>query len=799
MRWRIDLYVLREILGPLGLGFVVYTFILLLQALSKSAELIISRGVPIEVVGQMLWVSLPNIVVLTIPMALLFGILIAVGRLSADSELVALRASGVSLFSLSPRRPSMYRPILLLSALLGALNLYLVLEVMPSGNTALERIRYEIASQGLSEEIQPRTFYPAWEKKLLFVFEQPLNDPRWKGVFMASEVPFGDDDLWVADWGQAQYRDGGESVAVQLTNVYHHKVNLDEATDYDVALSRDFRRDVRSQSERDSAVASSRQMKSMHIEDLEKIIDDPTTDDGRRRRAIVERHKRFAIPAACIVFGLLALPLGITRSRGGKSSGFVVSIGIIMAYYVLLNWGEELAANGTLPPIFAVWMANVLMLVAGFYILAQRNRDKSLLLARLDQWIQNSLWDRILRIRGVREAKRQAKNSLRTGRRAQADVVVKLQPIAFRVLGRIDKYVLVSFLKVLVMAMLGGVSIYVIADLTDKIDDITENAIDAATVMTYYKYKTFAIVYQIAPIIILIATLITFALLSRSNEITAIKALGISLYRVTVPVLIAATLFAGLAGVLQSEVLPASNLRVAELEAIIKNQTSAQASVRRSDRQWLATQDNVLYNYLSYRPDRQLLYRLQIFRFGDDYRLTDRMLFETATYAGDGWWLVQNGWRRAFDGSETGEFLAVDTPRRIRLQLTPEAILGEGALESMPDGMNYSDLQAFIENLQNAGRRNTGALEVGLHNKIAYPAMSLVLALVALPFSFRLGRKGALYGIGMSLLLGIAFFIVLATFTALGENNILPPLIAVWSPGAIFAVFSLYLFLGVRT
>ena len=90
-------------------------------------------------------------------------------------------------------------------------------------------------------------------------------------------------------------------------------------------------------------------------------------------------------------------------------------------------------------------------------------------------------------------------------------------------------------------------------------------------------------------------------------------------------------------------------------------------------------------------------------------------------------------------------------------------------------------------------------LEVALYNKVAYPAISLVMALVALPFAFRMGRQGALYGIGLSLVLGVVLMIFLSTFSALGENNILPPIVAVWSPSAIFAVFSLYLFLGVRT
>ena len=800
MRWRLDFYVLREILGPLGLGFVVYTFLLLLQALFKLAGLIISRGVPVETVGQMLWVSLPRIVVLTIPMSLLFGILIAVGRLSADSELVALRASGISLFSLLPHRSSLYRPILLLSALLAGLNFYLMFEVMPAGNTAFERINLEIMSAGLNEEIVPRTFYPAWQHKLLFIFEQPPDDPRWKGVFMADEVPFGEDEVWVADWGQTQYLDDGDSVAVRLTSGYSHRVDFDDPSKYGVASNTTYERVVQLPSAHDSAVTSGRQLRSRTLGDLNRMIADDSLNAAARRHAIVERHKRFAIPAACVVFGLLALPLGITRSRGGKSSGFVVSIGIILAYYVLLNWGEELATRGRLPPIPAVWAANALMLIAGLYILAQRNNDKSLLLARVDQWVQTRFWTRLLRLRGVREARRQERHSQRLDRRARADVVVRLQPMAIRILGRIDRYVLLSFVKVLVLALLGGVSVYLIADLTEKIDDITSHHVDASVVLAYYKFKSFGILYQIAPIMMLIATLISFALLSRSNEITAIKALGISLYRLAMPVVVAAALFAGLAGVLQSEVLPASNQRVAELEALIRDQPqSATAGVRRSDRQWLSSKDNVLYNYLSYRPDRQLLYRFQVFRFDPQYHLKDRMVVEQATYSGDGWWQVQNGWMRSFEGQAVVDYERIDRPRRIHLLLTPEAILGEGDLEPLPDSMTYGELRDFIAGLHQAGRRNTQVLEVGLHNKIAYPSMSLVMALVALPFSFRLGRRGALYGIGMSLLLGIAFFIVLAVFTALGEGGYLPPLIAVWSPGAIFAVFSLYLFLGVRT
>ena len=112
--------------------------------------------------------------------------------------------------------------------------------------------------------------------------------------------------------------------------------------------------------------------------------------------------------------------------------------------------------------------------------------------------------------------------------------------------------------------------------------------------------------------------------------------------------------------------------------------------------------------------------------------------------------------------------------------------------------MDFVELRDYIRDLKGSGQ-SVPQLEVALYNKIAYPVITLVMALVALPFAFRLGRQGALYGIGLSLVLGVVLMIFLSVFGALGENSILPPVVAVWSPSGIFAIFSLYLFLGVRT
>ncbi|MEM6797185.1 MAG: LptF/LptG family permease, partial [Acidobacteriota bacterium] len=258
---------------------------------------------------------------------------------------------------------------------------------------------------------------------------------------------------------------------------------------------------------------------------------------------------------------------------------------------------------------------------------------------------------------------------------------------------------------------------------------------------------------------------------------------------------LASGLIAGMAGLLQSEILPAANTRVAEYRAIIKGRESPRRASRRADRQWLYGKGNQLYNYKLYDSDRRELHNLQIFRFDDNYGLEGRLVVEKATHIEDNWWTFSKGWARTFDGAEITGVSFFDEPKKYYLEEPPDYF--EGGL-TPPDEMNYNDLSAYIGELEAAGQ-SVPALEVELHNKIAFPFISLVMALVGLPFAFKLGRRGALYGIGISIVMGIVLLVVLGVFTALGNNAILPPRLAIWSPAAIFTIFSLYSFLGVRS
>jgi LPS export ABC transporter permease LptF/LPS export ABC transporter permease LptG len=795
---KLDRYLMTEILGPLGLGFVVYTFILLIRFLFQSAEMIIRRGLPVSIVGKLLLMTLPNIVVLTLPMSLLFGTLIAVGRLSSDSELIAMRASGLSLLTL-------YRPILLLSGMLTVLNTLLMVYALPWGNHALQELRLEIATQTVAQQVEPRVFYEEWEGKVVYVFEVPTGSKRWKGVFLAEAIPSTQkNQITTADWGEVLVDPAGERLVLRLYNAIQHKVDLSAPDRYEISRHRrlDLVLDDQFTSVQKAKLSASKGIRELTLGELRDLARDPSIDSEQRNLARVEIHKKFSIPAACLVFGLFALPLGINNRRGGKASGFALSIGILIVYYILLNNGEEAARFGRMPAWLAMWLPNLLLAGFGVFLLVRRNRDKSLLLTRVDRWIREDVWAGILTLRGIRKARRreireerQRRQAARPEKEARRPRLVLLLPRPRIVFPNImDRYVTRLFVWVFLLVVLSGVSLFIIFDLSENFDDILKNKVGSGVMLSYYKYLSLQMFYDIAPIVVLVTTLLTFSLLSRTNEITAAKSLGMSLYRLSLSAVAAAMLVTFFCGYLESSVLPASNEKVAKLKDRIHGKVTAR-TYRRADRQWLFGQGRYIYNYIHYDPQQASLQRLQVFDFDDQHRLTRRLYAEGARYAGDDAWVFDNGWARSFQGVDVTAYTRFKEPKIVRYPETPAYFDSE---IRPPEQMRYGELKGYIQELRESGQ-SVPELQVQLEEKIALPVASLIMALVALPFAFRLGRQGALYGIGVSLVLGIAFMAVYAFFTKMGAAGALPPSVAVWSPAAVFSLLSGYLFLGVRT
>jgi LPS export ABC transporter permease LptG len=807
-------YIFKEMLGPTALGFSFYTFIILMKNLFDFAGMIIKRSLPASTVARLLFLSLPHIVVLTVPMSLLFGILIAIGRLSSDSEIIAMRALGIS-------TRTIYRPVFLFSVLVFFLNLYLMNFVLPRGNSELQALRSDIFTSQIEKELKPRVFYDEYENLTIYVNDVDPKTLQWKGVFVADsrtaeETRTGtssgpvtiaqqiqtakkeaaapqtilpqrsSNKIIVAESGNLSVMKPSNQVWLNLKTAESHLWDPKKPDRYDLnsnAVQRMRLPDKYS----DANGGYQRSLREMSFRELmEQARWAQFSRDADAREtylaAKVEMNKMFAIPFACIVFGILGLPLGITNRRGGRSSGFSLSIAIILIYYVMINNGEHLADTGKVGPALAMWTPNFILLALGVYLLIRANRDSGA--RRSDVGI-------------IKRIVQAIKSRKTTGPVVAGDELAILSRFDITFPNTLDRYIIREFLKILTLVLVSTAALFIIFDYTDLSGDIRANHIAFSTVLSYYRFGIFGILNYTIPISVLVATLVTFGLFSKNNEVTAFKSSGMSLYRAALPIVGIAIVISFLVYLQLDYVLPYSNQRVEELRNKIKAKRTAVTAVSTIHQQklWFLGKGRYLINFLAYDRNEKELSQVQVFEFHPTkFRLTRRVYAEHARWDGVGW-VFSNGWMRSFGDNSTSTYAPITRPLRLYYSERPEDFATEARA---PDQMTFVQLRRYIETIRKSGYA-AEELTVKLYTKTSWPFISLVMALIALPFAFRIGKRGALYGVGVGLVLGIVYWMVYAVFTKFGEVGNLPALLSAWSANILFAIAAVYLFLNVET
>ncbi|HVR42531.1 MAG TPA: LPS export ABC transporter permease LptF [Thermoanaerobaculia bacterium] len=770
-------YVLRELLPPTLLGFGFYTFIILMKNLFDFAEMIIKRSLPFSIVLELLALALPHIVVLTIPMSLLVGILIAIGRLSADSEIIAMQSAGQS-------PAAIYRPVFYFSVAVFLVNLVLMIWVLPWGNAALQKRRVDLLTSAVEREIKPRVFFDEYEDRVIYIDDVETATGLWKGIFIADTSDPDQQRIIVADAGRLSVTSGTRQVWLDLEGPETHVLSPDKPERYDLNRNeaQQILLDDPSLGELETR-SLAKSLKEMSLTELlERLRRAQAEGDALDERFIrVEIHTRFAIPFACIAFGVLGLPLGITNRRGGRSSGFSLSIAIILLYYILLNNGEDLARSGRLPPGISMWLANAVLLGAGLWLLGKTGTDRR----------AGGLRRLIAPLRRLARWKRPADRKKELAR----DEGSLLQRLDIPFPNTIDRYVLIEFAKILALVVLSTAVLFVVVDYTEIAGHVGENDIPFDVVASYYRYLMLQILSWVLPISVLVGTLITFGILSKNNEVTAIKANGISLYRIALPVVAVAATISVVSYFLHDFVLPYSNQRVAELRAHIRGRETASAYSPEQQRQWVFGKGRYMFNFLGYDRSSRTLSEIQVFEFHpSEFRLTRRVWADEARFDGTGW-VFLNGWMRSFGDDGGSSYTPLSRPVRLHYPERPSWFEVEA---KAPDQMTWAELRRYIANLRRLGY-SADELTVRLWEKTSWPFISVVMALIALPFSFRMGKKGALYGIGIALFLAFVYWSLFGVFSKLGEVGNLPGILAAWSANVLFMIAALYMFLHVET
>jgi LPS export ABC transporter permease LptG/LPS export ABC transporter permease LptF len=762
------------------IGGALFTFVIFMPNLGTILQLMVQESASLSNVSKILLFMLPNTFTVTIPMAVLVGILLGLSRLAADSEITAMRACGIGVWS--------FVRIVAIVALLGSgLSLLNALYLAPRATEALLQLQDSIKTSQASFEIQPRVFYEDFKNYVLYVQDvrAGAGASQWHRVFLADLSDASDPKIITAE--NATVVNGGDNtLRMRLRDGTQHEASTSDPNQYTVSTFKESDVPLAISTQNEIRIGrSNTPILAMTDRELFARAKGP---DGKLYS--IELNKRFAYPASCLVLMLVGVPLGMSSRRGGKSAGFVVTILLVFLYYFLSSTGIALARQNKIGPIAGVWAVNIIFTIFGLLLLRQLSRRGGVTwfpgLATLFRRGSDAVADHLEAAEATESSAVTVAARHRSGRRSFPLIL--------------DDYVLKQFLSTFVLVLVSFLLLMIIFTFFELLGDIIRNRTPLVTVGAYLINLMPNLVYNLTPLCTLVAVLATFGALNRTSELTAMKATGISLYRVMVPVLVIAAIIGAALFAFDESYLPTANRRQEALRSVIKGKPAQ--TFLRPDQQWIFGRQEPgkparIYYYEFFDSDRDRFANLTVFEFDPESFALSRRIFATSAHWEPGLhqWIFEEGWERSFQGD------AMRNYRTFQVQTFPE--IREDPVYFKKENrqsqeMSFGELDRYIHDLGQSGF-DTMRLRVQLNRKLAYPLITLVMSVLAIPFALSMGKRGSLTGIAAAIGLAIAYWVIAGTFEAMGNVNMLPAILAAWSPDLLFGLIGGYLLLRTPT
>ncbi|MFN2446166.1 MAG: LPS export ABC transporter permease LptF [Vicinamibacterales bacterium] len=788
----LDRYIVREILPPFAIALLVFTFVLLVPFIIETAEQMLAKGVAWSTLLQIIVTLLPQALGLTIPMSLLIAILVAFSRLSSDREIVVMMACGISPFRL-------LRPVLALGAVTAAATLWVMVEAIPSGNQTYREITLRIVQDRAESQVRPRVFFEDFPNIVLYVGEQAL-DGGWQNVVAAETDNAAQPVMFFARRGRMLVDRQAQTIQMLLLDGTRHETSSTDASFYEVLRfdstlvtldpERVFPRRGPAPGDREMSIAQLRE----RIATLEQ-------EGVTTHNPIMEIHKKFSIPVACFVFVVLGVALGVSNRRDGKLASFVLGIAVIFIYYVVMFTAQSMTKGGLMPAWLAMWVPNILLGALGVALMVSRTRsaDQPIRIAlptlRLPEWLgrvgSGSRRDRSNRTSGA-----EASTRPRTG----IVLVIRVPHLRVPRPRLLDLYVGKLYLRILAMAFIGMAGLFYISTFIDLSDKWFKGETTLAMLSSYLFWQTPQFVAYILAIAVLLSALVTIGVLTRTSELIVMRACGISLYRTAVPLLVFALAASAVLLALEERVLATANRHAAQIRHVIRGGSPQTFDVL--NRKWVVGRDGQVYHYQYYDPRRGELNGLSVFQFdASSHHIARRMFAQQASFdpsasggENEPMWRVRDGWVREF--SPQAAVLKYEPFSTSQVPLEAAEYFVTEAPE--PDRMNFQQLKAYIADLRASGY-HVLEHEVALQRKLAFPLVTIVMTLIAVPFAVTTGRRGAMYGIGVGIVLALVYWTMISVFAALGAAGVVDPTLAAWAPNLLFGAAAAFLLLTVRT
>jgi LPS export ABC transporter permease LptG len=780
----LDRYLIRELISPFCFGGALFTFFLVIDRIYHLTELVITKGVPFHLVLQLLVYMLPSFLAHTLPMALLVAVLLAGGRLAGDLEIVAFKAAGIS-----PLR--LFRPILVAAVAVAAFTGLLTLVVNPIANEEFQRQLFRIFQSRAISGLQERVFNGTFGDVIVYVEDVSASQVALRGLLVSDERDPKISRIITAREGRLLSDEANRRLTLRLINGAVNEADVVPAAppaapgtepgpaggaagparyrytnfsiyDMTLAVESPFKGAARGEKpERDLSVVA-----------LRARIAELAQDPHGRAPYEVEFHKRLAFPVAALVFALVGFPLAVRSHRGGRSVALVGSLAILVSYYLVLTTLEGAALRQRVPVPLAIWAPNVVFTLIGATLLVVTTREWTLPPLRF-VWRLYAGLDRLIPRRGAVDDARAAAS----GRDSTH---------------LLDRYLVREFLVFMGIGLAVAAALFVVIDLLQTLDRYLRVKPPLIFIVEHFVYRLPAALHDGLPVVMLVATIFLFLALSRYHELTAMKAAGISLYRVSAPILLMGLSVAVSAGLFQELFLPRLNELGEEVDRVkIRGQLPRHLQLRQ--RLWLRSADTRFFRVELLNPGTNDMYGVTVLELDKQFRLVSRLDTRRAHWTPTGWELTDGAVREVVGSAnvETIPFTATSL-------VMPEHIEEFTRIQKPITSMSYWELRDYVTKLEAAGFQVKKYL-VELYSKLSFPLVNLVMVLVAIPFALQSPRGGRLFGIGLAIGIMAGYLVVHYVALAFARADLLPPLLAAWTANVIFLGIGTSLFLRART
>ena len=758
------------------LSLLLLTAILLAQQAARLTEAIIYADLPFSLLGSIGAALIPGVLTFSIPLATLAGIIIGFSRMGSDSEIVAMRAAGVGSWT-------MIWPALLIGLVCTGVTTYLHLKEAPEAARDIERIALQGALAKLDSPVEPRTF-STLPRYVIYVRDGNKDLGTWGRVFIFAQQSDKTTKIFTARSGRID--SSGEQSELVLTDVIATKFPSVDAQNQSETTPGEFTPGV-SDDQKSYVVERFDQLRfsintgradivqrlnkrdtnadSMDWSELRERV--ASGSPAQQKEAVRVLNRRAALSVAPLFFAFLAASLGLRIRRGGRSVGVLLTLIVVIIYYLISLLGESLARVGTVSPYLGPWLATVFVFGLSLLFL---------------------LVNRVPFISSASILSRGSKSS------AQLSQPHQTSHRGFSALGfpnLMDATLFRSLALTFLVCFVALAAIFNIFTLFELWRFIAVTQAGAGLVARYLLFLLPLVAVELFPATMLISVLVTYALLARRHEAIAWWASGQSVYRLMLPGLIFAIVIALGSWLVQERVMPGTNLRQDALRARIRGGEARVTT--RTGRQWLAsTETRRFYSY----------------EFGEDGSLIEPTIYELDA---DAVHLAQvvsgksGGWsdptHLKISDAETLALRGMEVERRSDAETSFAGVESPAVFRptiDKPSQLSANDLKSYLNAARQRGM-DVSALAVALQRKYAGPFGIIIMAFIGMPLAVSFGRKGTVIALCAAVVVGIAYWAVGGGFQQLGNHGMLRPSVAGWSPLVIFTAAGTYFLSRVRT